>query len=333
MKKAQTRLINGLLALVMAFLLLAVMGGPADAADDVWLAEFWNNKELSGSPVYVRYDKTIDFNWGHGSPASGVNDDDFSARWTRSVYFPAGNYRFIATMDDAMRVWIDGNLIIDSWTDSQEHTMTRDMYMTQGDHSIRVDYYEAGGVAIAKFSWQAIGGSGGSGGAGGGFGGGGEYYPNWKGEYFNNTILAGAPSLVRDDRYLQFNWGFGSPAPGVINDDFFSVRWTRTLTANRGQYRIWITSDDGSRVYINNQLLIDNWGVQAPTTKAADYFHPGGSAQIRVEYFENLERASVNVGVALITGYQESLTNKPGVSGGSSGSSGGTGGGFGGGTG
>ena len=143
-------------------------------------------------------------------------------------------------------------------------------------------------MAIAKFNWQQIGGS--SGGSGGGTGGGGAYYPNWKGEYFNNTSLAGAPVLVRDDRYLQFNWGFGSPQPGVVNEDFFSVRWTRTLTANPGQYRLWVTSDDGSRVYINNQLLIDNWGVQAPTTKAADYYHPGGSVQIRVEYFVGIER-------------------------------------------
>ncbi len=308
MNKANARLVTGLLAFVMAVLLLVALGGPANAADDVWTAKFWNNKGLSGEPVLVRYDKTIDFDWGHGSPGGGVSSDDFSAQWTRNVYFPAGTYRFNATMDDAMRVWIDGNLIIDSWTDSQEHTMSRDLTLSQGDHSIKVDYYEAGGVAIAKFNWQQIGGSGG--GTGGGTGGG--YYPNWRGEYFNNTTLAGAPALVRDDRYLQFDWGYGSPQPGVINEDFFSVRWTRTLTANPGQYRIWVTSDDGARVYMNNQLLIDNWGVQAPTTVAADYYHPGGSVQIRVEYFENQERASIFTGVALITGYQESLTNKPG---------------------
>ena len=311
MSIGKSRFVTVFLVLIAVLTLLTVLGGSAGAADDVWLAEFWNNKDLAGQPVYVRQDKTIDFNWGHGSPAGPVNSDNFSARWTRNVYFAAGNYRFNATMDDAMRVWIDGNLIIDSWTDSQEHTVSRDLYMSQGDHDIRVDYYEAGGVAIAKFWWEQIGGSGGSGGGTGG----GAYYPNWKGEYFNNTALAGAPVLVRDDPYLNFDWGFGSPAPGVVNDDFFSVRWTKTLTAPAGQYRIWITSDDGSRLYINNQLYIDNWGVQAPTTKSVDYFHPGGSVQMRVEYFENQERASILTGVALITGYQESLTNKPGVTG------------------
>lgn len=310
MKQSHMRIVSIFLVTAVVLVLLATLGGTAGAADSTWTAKFWNNKDLKGDPVYVRQDKTIDFDWGHGSPVNNVvNDDDFSAQWTRRVYFPAGNYRFVATMDDAMRVYVDGNVIIDSWTDSQEHTMSRDMVMSEGEHDLRVDYYEAGGVAVAKFNWQQIGGTGGS---GGGSGGGGAFYPNWKGEYFNNMTLAGVPVLVRDDRYLNFDWGFGSPAPGVVNEDYFSVRWTRTLTANPGQYRIWITSDDGSRLWINNQLLIDNWGVQAPTTKAVDYFHPGGTAQIRVEYFENLERASIYTGVALITGYQESLTNKPG---------------------
>ena len=102
MNKFNSRVVTSFLVLVMALILLGMMGGSAGAADDVWLAEFWNNKDLSGNPVYVRQDKTIDFDWGHGSPAGPVNSDNFSARWTRNVYFPAGNYRFNATMDDAM---------------------------------------------------------------------------------------------------------------------------------------------------------------------------------------------------------------------------------------
>jgi len=263
-----------------------MLGGSSQAADEKWYAEFWNNKDLSGSPVHVRWDQTIDFDWGHGSPAPGVNDDNFSARWTRRVYFPAGNYRFIATMDDAMRVYIDGNIIIDSWTDSQEHTETRDVYMSEGEHDLKVDFYESGGVAIAKFRWETATG--------------GAYYPNWKGEYFNNTTMFGTPALVRDDQSIGFNWGYGSPAAGVIQPDFFSARWTRTIDTNPGNYRIFLTSDDGSRLYINNVLLIDNWGVQAPTTKWANYSYPGGPIEIRVEYFEQIERASVSVGVGLV---------------------------------
>jgi hypothetical protein len=280
-----------LAAPLLALFFLIIMADTGQAAQNRWTANFWNNKDLRGTPVLTRWDNTIDFDWGFGSPDSGVNSDNFSARWERRVYFNEGTYRFNATMDDAMRVYVDGNLIIDSWTDSQEHTMSRDLFLSEGEHQLQVDYYEAGGVAVAKFNWQQVGSGSSPGGA---------HYPNWKGEYFNNMTLSGAPVVVRDDRYLSFNWGTGSPAPGVINNDQFSARWTRTIDTNPGLYRIFLTSDDGSRLYINNQLMIDNWATQSPTTRAVDYNYPGGPIEIRVEYFENWGNATMNVGVGLV---------------------------------
>ncbi|MCB0027367.1 MAG: hypothetical protein KDE28_05635, partial [Anaerolineales bacterium] len=38
----------------------------------------------------------------------------------------AATYRFTATMDDGLRVWVDGALVIDSWTDSQVHSLSAD---------------------------------------------------------------------------------------------------------------------------------------------------------------------------------------------------------------
>lgn len=300
MIKKSTRKTYILMAPVLAIMLLLILASTSHAADDVWTANYWNNKDLSGTPVLTRYEQSINYDWGHGSPDPVVNDDNFSARWERRVFFNEGTYRFDATMDDAMRIWIDTQIIIDSWTDSQEHTMSRDVYMVQGEYNIQVDYYEAGGVAIAKVGWHQISGPISSGGSGGGYGGGGgAYYPNWKGEYFNNKNLSGNPSLIRDDRYLSFDWGEGSPDP-VINNNNFSARWTRIINTNPGYYRLVLTSDDGSRLYVNGLLLIDNWNVQSPTTKVADYYYPGGPIELRVEYFENRGTASVNLGVGIV---------------------------------
>ncbi len=297
MTKKITRLMALVAVLAGVMMLLAV---PAQAQDAAWRTQFWNNTELSGPPVATREDRSIDFDWGHGSPAAGVNNDNFSARWTRTVNFAPGTYRFTATMDDGMRFFLDGRLLIDSWVDSQERTLTTDVNLTGGNHDLRIDYFDRGGVAIARFAWQQIGGSGG--GTGGGTGGGGAQFPNWRAEYFNNTTLSGPPALVRDDQFLNQNWGLGSPAPGIIGNDFFSARWTRTLNANPGQYNIRLTSDDGSRLFINNVLVIDNWNVQAITTRTANYFYPGGPVEVRVEYFEQLENALINVELALIPG-------------------------------
>ncbi len=145
-----------ILTALAAVCLLAVTGGAAHAEDAQWRARFWNNKAQSGDPVAVRNDNTIDFDWGQGSPAAGVNNDNFSAQWTRRVNFQPGTYRFTATMDDGMRVYFDNNIIIDSWTDSQEHTMTRDLYVNGGEHDLKVDYFDAGGAAVARVSWQLI---------------------------------------------------------------------------------------------------------------------------------------------------------------------------------
>ena len=141
------------LFLILLFATLALLPAagvsPAAAADETWRARYWNNRELSGDPTVKRDEEKIDHDWGDGSPSSQINDDDFSARWTRTVYFQAGTYRFYATMDDGMRVWIDDALVIDSWTDSQVHTEIADLFMTAGDHVIEVEYYEAGGKAVA----------------------------------------------------------------------------------------------------------------------------------------------------------------------------------------
>jgi hypothetical protein len=275
----------------LALLLLVLSSGPAAAEDAQWSARYWNNTHFGGEPVLVRNDNAIDFDWGGGKPASSVSDDNFSVKWRRYVNFEPGTYRFNATMDDGMRVYIDDQLIIDSWTDSQEHTVTKDVYVSGGEHHLKVDYYEVGGNAVAKVNWQLIQPE------GSGSSGGGAFYPNWKGEYFNNTSLSGAPALVRDDRYLNQNWGTGSPAPGVIGSDNFSVRWTRTLNEPAGNYHITMTNDDGARLWVNNQLLIDNWAIQSPSTRSIGYYHPGGALNVRVEYFEQAGNALIDLHV------------------------------------
>ena len=274
---------------VLAAMLLGLFNGSAAAEDAQWRTRFWNNKHFDGDPVVERHDSAVNFDWGQGSPASGVPDDNFSAKFNRRVNFQPGTYRFTATMDDGMRVYLDHEVIIDSWTDSQEHSVTRDVYVSGGEHDLKVEYYDAGGAAVAKFSWDLVHPEGGTG------TGGGEFYPNWKAEYFNNTSLSGAPALVRDDRYLNHNWGSGSPASGVIGNDNFSARWTKTLSGAPGNVHITLTSDDGARLYINNQLIIDNWSVQAAATRSADYYYAGGQVQVRVEYFEQAGEASIDV--------------------------------------
>ncbi len=277
--------------------LIGLMAGPAllggrsvaHAADSQWTARYWNNRNLAGDPVLRRQENNIDHDWGQGSPdATVVNKDNFSARWTRSVGFPAGTYRFTATMDDGMRVWVDDRLIIDSWIDSQARSLSSDVGLTGGDHSVKVEYYDAGGAAVAKLNWAVVGGPPPAGGSGSG----GTLLPtppvaNFQGSYFNGTSLSGSPLLVRTDPAINFNWGAGSPAANVPNDRF-SVRWTGAVNLDPGRYRFQTLTDDGVRLWVNGRQIIDEWHDARGQTYAGEIDLPGGSTAIQMEYYENI---------------------------------------------
>lgn len=276
-------------ALLMAVLIvLGAASVRAQAADlyptDQWHAQYWENTELSGAPASTGSTNAIHYRWGLDRPLAG--QDTFSVRWTRRAWFPGGVQRFVATMDDGMRVWIDDQLIIDAWGMSAEHVVSKDVYVSEGRHNVRVDYHDLGGTATAILDWAPVSG--------------GNTYPNWQGEYFANASLAGPPALVRDDAFLDFSWGFGSAALTLPADNF-SARWTRTFNGIPGQYRLSLTSDDGARLYVNDQLVIDNWAIQATRTRAVDYWF-GGADRLRVEYFEATGMASLRVDIIPVPG-------------------------------
>ncbi|MCA9978452.1 MAG: hypothetical protein KC413_21980, partial [Anaerolineales bacterium] len=254
------------------------MGTAVSAADDHWTAKYWNNTSLSGDPVLVRSESELNHVWGEDAPASGMNADGFSARWTRYVYFTAGTYRFVATTDDGMRVYVDDTLIIDSWYDSQSHSVSADTYLSTGDHRIKVEYYEAGGGAVAQLSWSLVGST----------------INNWRGEYYNDVNLTGQPVLIRDDVNVNFAWGTDSPASGIAADQF-SVRWTRDLPVQSGLYRFTVTADDGVRLWVNGVLVVDKWQDQIGATYSADVSLAGGTVPVKLEYYENRGGAFVQL--------------------------------------
>jgi hypothetical protein len=124
-----------------------------------WKAEYFNNNYLAGTPVFTRSESlnSLNYNWGSGGPGNGLNNDNFSARWTGVFNFDAGNYTFKQSVDDGMRVWVNGNLIHDTWSSRNAVDFSRDINMTAGQHTVKVEYKELGGDALAKVSWEKAG--------------------------------------------------------------------------------------------------------------------------------------------------------------------------------
>jgi RNase P/RNase MRP subunit p29 len=250
-----------------------------------WRGEYYNNINLNGTPL-VRNDKKIDFDWGQGNPAKGIPADNFSARWTRQIDLEARTYRFNVRVDDGVRLWVDGQLLIDQWNDHSLRTYSVERPMTQGKHSVRVEMYERTGRAAITFWREVV-----------------ETYPDWKGEYFGNSGLNGAPSLVRNDRGIDFNWGEGTPAPGLPVDNF-GVRWTRQLQFPTGYYRFFVEVDDGVRLWVDGALIIDQWhdGIGSYT---GDIYLTQGTHTVRMEMYEHAGGAKARMWWAQQEGFSD----------------------------
>jgi hypothetical protein len=109
---------------------------------DAWWGEYFDNVSLEGDPVLTRIDPEVDFDWGLGSPGDGVPRNDFSARWTRQTWVPAGTYRYSLEVDDGARLWVDGNLLIDAWPATIGNVYTAETTMSDGIHTLQVEYFE-----------------------------------------------------------------------------------------------------------------------------------------------------------------------------------------------
>jgi beta-glucosidase len=122
--------------------------------------------------------------------------------------------------------------------------------------------------------------------------------PGLKGEYFSNEDLRGTPALVRTDKHVHFDWGEGSFAAGEPVDHF-SIRWTGYFVPNKaGDYKFFTSADDGVRLYIGDEMVIDDWQRHSQTLDTyGRHMEAGQAYKIRLEYFEAVGSAIVGFGV------------------------------------
>jgi hypothetical protein len=115
--------------------------------------------------VFTRIDPKIDFSWGADSPAPGiVNPDNFTVRWTGTIEVPSSEtYTFYTQGDDGIKLWVNNELVIDTWTWSKTWHVTQppiefgsgDITLTAGEqYEIKLEHYEHGGTAMCILSWS-----------------------------------------------------------------------------------------------------------------------------------------------------------------------------------
>ncbi len=139
-------------------------GRPIDGGTGLY-AEYFDNPDgiadFDDDPKKVRIDREIAFNWVLGSPYEwDIGKDSFSVRWTGSIIaLHDEEYTFYTRFNDGVRLWIDGELLIDEWTEN-EQDLVRDasatFTMQKGYfYEIKMEYFERKNNAMAILSWSS----------------------------------------------------------------------------------------------------------------------------------------------------------------------------------
>lgn len=108
-----------------------------------------------------------------------------------------------------------------------------------------------------------------------------------RGSYYKNIDLIGTPSLTRQDEQINFHWTLFGPDEQLGNS-FYSARWEGEIVAPlTGKIKVGLDGNDGFRLYLNNQLLIDRWEKQTYRTELVDVnFEKDKAYPIRIEFNE-----------------------------------------------
>lgn len=265
--------------------------------------EYFPSDTLTGSPVR-RVVPSIDMRWGRGAPAPSLPADRFSARWSGLLRAPSTDtFLLRSSSDDGARVWVDGRLVIDSWSRTGPRTVTAPVRMEAGHaYELRVEYRDVTGDAYAQLAWSSssftmrpvpvgaltprvLRGT---------------RLPNpatrgLTATYYRDTTMTSVVA-TRVDPVVDFTWATRAPFVGVPRDGF-SVRWTGRVRIDRtGYWAFCPTTDDGVRMWLDGTPLLSAWVDQAATQRCARRRILGGrTITIRMDYYDRVGDATARL--------------------------------------
>jgi hypothetical protein len=120
------------------------------------LGEYFDNADFTGTRS-TRVDATVNFSWAQAAPVTGLGADTFSVRWTGKVVPRySETYTFSTVSDDGVRLWVDGKLLIDNWTNHSAATNSGTVALLAGRaYDLRLEYYDNTGSATIQLSWAS----------------------------------------------------------------------------------------------------------------------------------------------------------------------------------
>ena len=250
-----------------------------------WHVEYFNDTHL-GSRCYETWENStyIFKDWEYGAPASGCNSNDFSARFTSDVDFAGGTYSFHLSHDDGARLYVDGQLVVDAWWDG-DGGHDGGKALSAGEHQVKIEYYDHNDHARIEAFWFGPG-----------------ALPNntrdpnqWWASYWGNRWFWNLPALRQNEGsgFIEHEWGNDGPGYGLPNDNFTS-RFERTVNFACGRWQFDVHTDDGVRLWVDGNLILDEWRSQvADFSREVDL--SAGNHELKLEHGENGGGAAIHL--------------------------------------
>ncbi|MEM9540783.1 MAG: CARDB domain-containing protein [Cyanobacteria bacterium P01_E01_bin.42] len=230
--------------------------------------------------------KGINFDWGQGSiEGDGVRlpHDNFAIRAYTQAHFDGSEYTFRVRGDDGFQLLAKRHGGLDEWHYITSQDVWQEAYgdhteftytLPAGVYDLTFHMYDSVRNAYFDLSW--------------------EKEQTWTAKYFNNTKLFGEPVFEENlGKNIAFSKNWGSGGPDSLRDNF-SAQMTTERYLEPGLYQITTNADDGIRVKIGNQTIINRWQEQDSMTNSGFYRSSGETVSIVVEYFESGGDASLN---------------------------------------
>jgi hypothetical protein len=227
---------------------------------------------VEGKPYFDQQDSVIQFDWGEDCPADLPPNtcNRFSITWEAEPVFEEGTHRLHLYANEGYRLDVeDGPDADDGWYEGQS---SEDDYFDFDVNAIEtrlisLDFHDQGGSAEARLWMVNLD------------------HPWWTAEYYSNRYLTGSPDLTREESAVFHDWGVGKPAHGMPTNNF-SARWSGKRYFHAGFYRFWVFADDGVRLRVNGELLVNAWGLGRGNHASQLTFLTTGYHDVVVEYFE-----------------------------------------------
>jgi uncharacterized protein (DUF1800 family) len=269
---------------------------------------YWADTAFVGDPYFVDYQTQINYNKGSGQPGDTWTVQTFSATWDGYLLpTSSGNHLFTLLAQSQARVYLNGNLILDGWTvpgsAGTNPIQSAPINLTAGTRvPIHVDYANSTtGASFINVQWEPPTAQTFTG------------IPNtalfrnastsqqgllatW---YANSTQTPPFFYQVAENNNPELNYTFGQAPPGgSLASTNFTVRWKgQVLPQYSEPYQFAVKSDDGARLWVNGQLVINKWQSQGTTENisAPINLQAGVFYDIQLEYLQLTAGAEVHL--------------------------------------